>query len=425
MGGHVTPMCAVGAALVARGHQVRVLTGARFRAEVEGSGMTFVAWPAPADYDDRDLNGSFPGRAHLRGVKAVRFDMSNLFARPMGDQFAAISAALEREAVGAIVCELTITGLIPMLVGNAPRPPIHVLGCTPLPVTGRDTFPYGLGLEPPATPAAKLRARVMTVMAKKVILSGVQRELDAQLRGRALAGMPVFFTDWFVLADRFWQLSVEGFEYPRSDLADNVRFAGPLLGHVRGEAPGWWDDLDGSRPVVHVTQGTVDNHDFSKLIGPTLMGLADHDVVTVVTTGGRALNALPSPLPDNVRCATFIPYHLLLPKVDVMVTNGGYGGVQYAITHGVPLVVAPEREDKPDVAARVAWSGIGLNLKTGRPTADTVARAVTRVLGDPSYRGAARRLASEARGYDALASIVAELESTGAPPRRPQRKEQQ
>jgi hypothetical protein len=52
----------------------------------------------------------------------------------------------------------------------------------------------------------------------------------------------------------------------------------------------------------------------------------------------------------------------------VMVTNGGYGGVQMALSYGVPLVVAGASEDKPEVGARVAWSGAGLNLKTGKPS---------------------------------------------------------
>ena len=53
-----------------------------------------------------------------------------------------------------------------------------------------------------------------------------------------------------------------------------------------------------------------------------------------------------------------------------MVTNGGYGAVQRAVSTGVPLVVAGNTEDKPEVAARVAWSGAGINLRTGTPTAD-------------------------------------------------------
>ena len=104
-------------------------------------------------------------------------------------------------------------------------------------------------------------------------------------------------------------------------------FAGPILppAHASGPLPEWWQDLDG-RTVVHVTQGTIDNQDFSTLIGPTLLALADEDVLTVATTGGRPIGSIPGPRPDNARIAEFIPYDLLLPRVDVMVTNGGYGG---------------------------------------------------------------------------------------------------
>ena len=68
-----------------------------------------------------------------------------------------------------------------------------------------------------------------------------------------------------------------------------------------------------------------------------------------------------------------------------MVTNGGYGAVQRALATGVPLVVAGDTEDKPEVAARVAWSGAGIDLRTGTPTAKAVRNAVREVLGDGRY----------------------------------------
>jgi hypothetical protein len=56
-----------------------------------------------------------------------------------------------------------------------------------------------------------------------------------------------------------------------------------------------------------------------------------------------------------------------LPKADVLVTNGGYGGVHFALAHGVPIVSAGRTEDKVDVCARAAWSGVGLDLKVHIP----------------------------------------------------------
>ena len=120
----------------------------------------------------------------------------------------------------------------------------------------------------------------------------------------------------------------------------------------------------------------------------TTRALAHDDVLVVATTGGPDPEPLRRGLPANVRLERFVPHDLLLPHVDVMVTNGGYGGVQQALANGVPLVVAGDSEDKPEVAARVQWSGAGINLHTGRPSPAMVARAVRRVLARDSYRRA-------------------------------------
>lgn len=176
----------------------------------------------------------------------------------------------------------------------------------------------------------------------------------------------MFYMDAFSLADRYLQPTVPSFEYPRSDLPDSVRFVGPMLPPptTRFEPPAWWGELDGGRPVVHVTQGTLATADFGRLIAPTLTALEHDDVLVVVTTAGRPSSAIRAALPANARVAEYLPYDHLLPKVDVMVTNGGYGGVQYALAHGVPLIVAGATEDKPEIAARVAFAGVGVNMRT-------------------------------------------------------------
>jgi UDP:flavonoid glycosyltransferase YjiC (YdhE family) len=83
--------------------------------------------------------------------------------------------------------------------------------------------------------------------------------------------------------------------------------------------------------------------------------------------------------------------------------------VQQALANGVPLVVAGDSEDKPEVAARVQWSGAGINLHTGRPSPAMVARSVRRVLSRPSYRRRARALQAEIAATDPLATISAAL----------------
>jgi UDP:flavonoid glycosyltransferase YjiC (YdhE family) len=204
------------------------------------------------------------------------------------------------------------------------------------------------------------------------------------------------------------QATVRSFEYPRPDLPASVRFVGPILAHpsTTFEPPAWWGELDAARPVIHVTQGTLDNADLGRLLLPAITALAGDDLLVVATTGGPDPVPLRPGLPPNVRLERYIPHDLLLPHVDVMITNGGYGGVQQALANGVPLVVAGDSEDKPEVAARVRWSGTGIDLRTGKPTKDKLAAAVRRVLARPSYARRARELQSEIRACHPLDTIA-------------------
>jgi UDP:flavonoid glycosyltransferase YjiC (YdhE family) len=171
--------------------------------------------------------------------------------------------------------------------------------------------------------------------------------------------------------------------------------------------PPWADDLDGSRKVVLVTQGTVANHNFDLLVAPTLAALAnEHDVLVVATAGGRPVEAIPGPIPRNARVASYLPFEWLLPKVDVLVTNGGYGSVNQAMSFGIPLVAAGTTEDKADVNARVAWSGVGVDLATNEPTPAALREAVRTVLDTPHYGARAAAMADEFDSIDTRSEIL-------------------
>lgn len=146
---------------------------------------------------------------------------------------------------------------------------------------------------------------------------------------------------------------------------------------------------------MHVTQGTA-NVDPRDLVLPALEALAGEAALVVVGLGHRT-EPLPGRLPDNARVGWMLPYDELLPRTSVMITNGGYGGVLQALRHDVPLVVAGGDLDKPEVAARVAWHGAGVDLRTGTPRPEAVRRAYRTVATDPSYRAAAARLGAELR----------------------------
>lgn len=409
--GHVTPLLAVARYFTERGDRVRFITGSRFAEVVKATGAEHVALPAEADFDDRqDWRETFPERTGLKGPKAIAFDLENIFVRPARAQHDAIEAARSAEPADVVITEPAFLGGA-FLLGRprGERPPVVVCGVLPLPIASRDTAPYGMGVKPLSGPLGHLRNALLGTIAARTVFPAAERlaqEINQRLHGSPL---PFPIMDWPRHAEAIVQFTVPEFEYPRSDAPACLHFAGPISATgSQAPLPSWWDDLDGSRPVVHVTQGTIANHDYRQIIEPTLAGLAADDVLVVVSTGGRPLSTLP-PLPPNARAAEYLPYDELLPKTQVYVTNGGYGGVQYALRHGVPIVTSGGKEDKPEVAGRVTWSGVGRALRTETPSPAAVGRAVRTVLRDPRYRARARRIAASMErsgGLPRLAEIV-------------------
>jgi UDP:flavonoid glycosyltransferase YjiC (YdhE family) len=80
--------------------------------------------------------------------------------------------------------------------------------------------------------------------------------------------------------------------------------------------------------------------------------------------------------------------------------------VNQALSLGMPLVTAGLTEDKADVNARVAWSGVGIDLATNEPTPQALREAVRTVLDRPAYRMRASSMADEFTAIDTRAEIL-------------------
>lgn len=411
--GHVAPLQAVAADLVTRGHDVTFITGPAFEDGVRATGARFVPVHGVADVRMEDLATERDGLAP--GPDQLNFDMQRLFTDPVPVQHDLIqrelAAAGDRPTV--LVTDSGCLGGWPVALG-APglRPAATIaLGITMYPATSVDAPPAGLGI--PLDTSEAGRAGIAEANAGyRAVFTPTQTRL-AEVLGRlgVTEPIPLFFDGLARMPDRLLQLSPAGFEYPRSDAPPGLRFVGPIPAAppTRDVAlPAWWPDVERAERVVVVSQGTVANLDTDALFAPALRGLADTDALVVVATG-RADTAL-GDVPANARVGGFVPFDLLLPHADVLVTNGGYGGVLKALSHGLPLVVAGDTEDKPEIAAHVAWSGAGIDLGTGHPTDQAVEEAVRVVLRDPSYARAARRLQAEITDLNPFDEIAAQID---------------
>ncbi|MDH6242627.1 glycosyltransferase [Mycobacterium sp. OTB74] len=419
--GHVTPLLSVAKGFVERGDDVRFITGRKFADKVTAVGASFMPLPEEADFDDASLFDQFPQRAKLKGTKAIAFDVEHVFARPSTAQYHALMAALSAKPADVVLADPLFLGAAFLLEQQRrDRPAVIMCGIVPVCFESLDSAPFGMGL-PPARFFNRQRNTVLAAIHRRLLRQSHQ-VIETAYHDVHGTQIPFTLTSWSRHTDAYVQFSVPSFEYPMSDAPPNLYFAGPLTAtSMPTPLPDWWPDLDGPRPVVHVTQGTVANLDYGQVIAPTLRALADEDVLIVVSTGGRPLDSLP-PLPANARAATYLPYDELLPRTAVYVTNGGYGGVQHALRYGVPVVATGGKEDKPEVGARVAWSGAGHRIRSEHPTPRDLHGAIHAVLNDSRYRRASERIRAEmaiSPGFAGLAALVDKLAQTPCTPTTP------
>jgi UDP:flavonoid glycosyltransferase YjiC (YdhE family) len=100
----------------------------------------------------------------------------------------------------------------------------------------------------------------------------------------------------------------------------------------------------------------------------------------------------------------------VLPHVDAVVCHGGHNTVCEALAHGLPLVVAPIRDDQPAIAAQVEAALAGVRVRFRRAGPDELRAAMEAALGDRSLRAGADRVRKSFAASGGPAVAAARLE---------------
>jgi MGT family glycosyltransferase len=395
-------MLAVGLHLASLGHTVTFHTGDVFRSQVETAGLRFAEMTGKANIDYRDP-GDSAEREKLTERDRIVHHIKYWFIDPLPDQHRRLQKILEETPVDLIMTSSMYLGCLPMLLGPGERrPPVIGCGVTPLILRSIDC---GLTSHD-ATTGGRKRNQEEHLLLERAF-QPIADQLNLALAECAAPPISGFWSDSiYTMPDLFLQFTGDAFEFPRSDMPSKVKYVGPVLPNKSAafKEPEWWSELDGSKPVVLVTQGTLANFDLQELVQPTLTALADDNTLVIAATGRADRGDLIAPA--NAKVEAFVPFVRLLPKVAVLITNGGYGAVQQALSFGVPLVAAGDTEEKAFTAARVGWTGAGINLETRRPTPEQIRTAVHTVLAGSQHREQAQRLRKNFSRYDALAEIA-------------------
>ena len=148
---------------------------------------------------------------------------------------------------------------------------------------------------------------------------------------------------------------------------------------------------------------------FVPLFRATAAALGELPARVLFTVGTEVeLDAL-GPVPGNVQVERWVPQADVMPHAAAMVGHGGSGTTRMALAAGVPSVVVPGFADQFRNAERVAQLGAGIALEGDPDGVAALGDAVRRLLDEPSYRTAARRVAAQVAALPGVDSAPAAL----------------
>jgi MGT family glycosyltransferase len=399
-GGNVPAQMSIARRLKLRGHDVHVLGDAVLAREAEVAGCGFHAFVHAPQHNMRDRHGdairdwepSSPPAQLRRVGEQLMFGPAAAYAADVLDTVArihpdalAVDCLLFGAAIGA-----EKSGLPAAMLFHMPYS---------APVEG--STPFGMGLRPPASAVGRLRDRLLVGLMKRMFRFGLAPVNEARV-GLGLPPVAEVFEQFHRLP-RALVLTSREFDFVPSGLPDNVRYVGPQL-----DDPVWpaaWSPSESREPLVLVSLGSTYQRQ-ERTLGAIAAALGRLPVHGLVTLG--ALD--PIEAPANVTVVASAPHAAVMPVASAVVCHGGHGTVMKALAHGLPVVCLPLGRDQKDNGARLESCGAGLSLPRGASAA-RIARAVRRVLDDPSFRDGARRMARIVARDVAADGAVKELEA--------------
>ncbi|MFE1409656.1 glycosyltransferase [Streptomyces sp. NPDC058746] len=380
LAGHVNPTVAVGAELAARGHEVAWTGPAPALAALLPARARIL--PAGEEDEGHETGGAYAALHErwrdLRGVGALRF----LWEEALVPLARAMVPGVTR-AVQAFEPDLLVADQ-QALAG---------------PLVARR---FGLPWATSASTSAEL-TRPFADFPK------VGEWVAGQIGG-LLAEFGAGGEDW---DPRFSERLVLVFSTPElvgsaAGFPSHFAFVGPAFG-ARPAPPGFpWQRLDPARKRVLVSLGTL-NQEAGGRFYRSVLGAAER-------LAGEAQLVLAAPAsligdpPGHLLLQERVPQLELLPHLDAVVCHGGHNTVCESLAHGLPLVVAPIRDDQPIVARQVVEAGAGVRVRFGRTRAEELRDALTAVLDDPGPRRAARRIQASFAAAGGAAAAADRLE---------------
>jgi MGT family glycosyltransferase len=408
-GGNVTPMLEAVRKLLARGHNVRVMSEECNRPESEATGANFIAWQRAPSRKDRspesqtfqDWAAATPQEGLLHVIRDHWCGPARLYAQDVLEE-------LRREAADLVVTCEALFGVMAACesIGQKFVTLCPNISLTPLP----GVPPLGPGLPPARTDEERALHAGIAQACMAMFDSGLPA-LNALRTELGLEPLEHLF-DQIGAAEAELLATSRAFDFPSSDLPNRTRYVGPQIGdpHWARKWSSPWPKSD-KRPLVAVSFSTTfQNH--AGVLQKVIDALASLPVRVLVTLGGAIKSNDLKPAANCVLVES-APHSQVMREAAFVATHGGHGTVMRALTSRAPMLVIPHGRDQNDNAVRVTERGAGLSLMPDA-SVEAIRGACERLLSEPSLRGAGRRLGDLVAADAENSTVVEELEAAAS-----------
>lgn len=414
--GHFNPLTSIAMHLKAAGHDVRWYAGPSYATKLERLGIPHFPFRRASEINQDNIGELFPERAKLRGPALIRFESKHIFVGNTENFFLDVREIDASFPFDALFCDSAFYAM--KLIKEKLGKRVCAFEVGPSLESAKDVPPNFIGLKPAKTALGRLIHRGMRESMELMVMRESKDIYNGMLTTHGLAPIEgSLFDVSYQSPDVVFLSGVPGFAYPRRDPNPKVKFVGPLLPYQEAITKAFPhpEKLDRYKPVILVSQGTVDNKDPSKLIVPALEALKDTGALLIVATGYSQTEELRKAYPqDNIIIEDFVDFEFILDHADLFICNGGYGSILISLSKGVPVLAAGIREGKNDVNAHVDYFRVGLDLRTESPKPTDIQQAAERILREPQWKQNVARLRDELSGYHPNELIDAYLSNGGA-----------
>lgn len=177
-------------------------------------------------------------------------------------------------------------------------------------------------------------------------------------------------------------------------ISSPVHFVGPALEGERAPIDFPWDQLDSTLPKLFFSMGTVNAQRAAPLYKRLITALSDLPVQVIAAAPKDRFHEAPHHWVIQDR----VPQLEVLAHVDAVFCHGGHNTTMEALCFGLPLIIAPIRDDQPVIAEQVRAVGVGLRLHFTRSKPHAIREAVQSVLNDSEMRSKAKVIRSDLIG---------------------------